>query len=137
VSSVYVRVRVGSEHYALPVEFVLEVAELGDVTPMPGAPGVMLGVRNLRGQVLPVIDLGEVLRIPSDGAARRLVVAEHDGRRAGLVVDELQDVGALPEISELSESPCLEGAALVDGALVGVLDVGAVMDSASTLERGQ
>jgi hypothetical protein len=53
------------------------------------------------------------------------------------VVDELQDVGALPEISELSESPCLEGAALVDGALVGVLDVGAVMDSASTLERGQ
>jgi purine-binding chemotaxis protein CheW len=125
---------VGSEHYALSVEDVLEVAEIGDVSPVPGAAAGVLGVRNLRGQVLPVIDLAAVLGIPRDGEARRLVVAEQGGRRAGLAVDQLVDVGALPDASEQAESRYVLGAALVDGKLVGVVDVGAVLDAASTLE---
>jgi chemotaxis signal transduction protein len=134
VSEVHVRVRVGSERYAFPVGEVLEVAEVGDVTAVPGAPGGVVGVRNLRGQILPVIDLGQILGVVGDAGLRSLVVAEHGEYRAGLAVDELEDVGPLPEISEQSESPFLEGAMLVDGSLVGVVNVAAVLASASTLQ---
>src|SRR6478609_4063621 len=107
MSAVCVRVCVGREHYAVPVEHVLEVAESGDVAPVPGAPAQIMGVRNLRGQIVPVISL-----------ARRFVVAELGGRRGGLAVESVLDVGELPGASEATESPYLDGAALVDGTLV-------------------
>ena len=60
MSGVHVRLRVGGESYAFGVEHVLEVAELGEIAPVPGAPAGVLGVRNLRGQVLPVFELASV-----------------------------------------------------------------------------
>jgi purine-binding chemotaxis protein CheW len=131
VSSVHLRVRVGSEHYAFGIEDVLEVAELGEVTPVPGAPHGVLGARNLRGLVLPVVDLAQVLEAPGEAPAAGLVVTEHDGRHAGLTVTELGNVAALPALSESSESRFLQGATWVDGSLVGVIDLGAVLESVS------
>jgi purine-binding chemotaxis protein CheW len=135
VSSTYVRISVGGEYYALPVEEVIEVDEIGDVTPVPGAAAGVLGVRNLRGQILPVVELASVLGIPGERSTRHLVVAEQAGRRIGLAVDELQDVGSLPEASEKVDSRYLDAASVVDGALVGRLDAAAVIDYACALER--
>jgi purine-binding chemotaxis protein CheW len=126
VSRLHVRVRVADEHYALAVEDVLEVAELGDVTPVPGAGAAVLGVRNLRGQVLPVVDLATVFDLPP-AQSERIVIAERGGLRAGLAVDAVDGVEDLPEASEEVESRHLAGAALADGALVGVVDVGSVL----------
>jgi purine-binding chemotaxis protein CheW len=126
MSGVSVRVRVAGEHYSLPVEQVLEVADLGRVTPVPGAPSEVVGVGNLRGQVIPVIDLARMLGL-SGGEPSRVVVAESGDLRAGLLVDEVLDVGELPTASESVESVFLLGACLVDGALVAALNVGAVL----------
>jgi chemotaxis signal transduction protein len=119
----HVRVRVGRELYALPVANVLEVAELGDLTTVPGAGGSVLGVRNLNGRVLPVVDLASVFGIARDGAAPRLVVAELDGRLAGFAVDEVTDVTALGSEGEHTEVDYLTHAVLEDGHLIGVVDV--------------
>jgi purine-binding chemotaxis protein CheW len=121
--SVYVRVRVGAEAYAVPVEHVLEVAELGPVTPMPGAPTEVLGVSNRRGQIVPVIDLGFVFGIGRTDGPRRLLVAEEQGRRAGFAIHQVDDVGALSDDFEETDSNLLLGSALVDGQLVGIVDV--------------
>jgi purine-binding chemotaxis protein CheW len=121
-----VRVLVADEHYALPVADVLEVAELGEVTSVPGAGAALLGVRNLRGQVLPVVDLATVFELPA-GDPGRIVIAEHGGLRAGLAVDAVAGVEQLPEASEEVDSRHLTGAALADGALVGVIDVESVL----------
>jgi purine-binding chemotaxis protein CheW len=121
-----VRVLVADEHYALPVADVLEVAELGEVTAVPGAGAAVLGVRNLRGQVLPVVDLATVFELPP-GDPGRIVIAEHGGLRAGLAVDTVAGVEELPDASEEVDSPHLIGAALADGALVGVIDVESVL----------
>jgi purine-binding chemotaxis protein CheW len=128
VSGVHVHVRVAGEHYALPVERVLEVAELGAIAAVPGAPPEILGVRNLRGQVLPVVTLGAVLGL-SDGDPTRVVVVESGELQAGLRVDEVLDVEELPPRSEVVESDLLSGACMVDGELVGVLDIDAVLSS--------
>jgi chemotaxis signal transduction protein len=124
-----VRVRVAGEDYALPVTDVLEVAELGDVTPVPGAPGAVLGVRNLRGTVLPVVDLANVFGLSRTELPARIVVADLGGRTAGLAVDSVVGVEQLPAASEEVESPYLAGAALADGALVGIIEVKSVLDA--------
>jgi chemotaxis signal transduction protein len=112
----------------LPVDRVREVAELADLTPVPGSPAEIMGVCNLRGQVVPVMDLATVLGL-RPGEPRRIVVAELDQRRAGLAVDAVIDVGELPEASEQVDSPFMTGAVLIEGVLVGMLDADAVLSS--------
>lgn len=129
MSGVHVSVRAGNEHYALPVDGVLEVAEFGDVTPVPGADPAVLGVRNLRGQVIPVLDLAALLGVPGRHAPQRIVVAEHAGRRAGLAVESVSEVGFVGEPTEAVDSPYLRGATFIDGALVGVVDLATALDA--------
>jgi purine-binding chemotaxis protein CheW len=90
-----VRIRLGEEPYALPLTSVTEVAELGDITPVPGAPPAVLGIRNLRGQTLPIVDLAAAIGA-APGTPRRIVVVGHERLRAGLAVDQVLDVGPGP-----------------------------------------
>jgi purine-binding chemotaxis protein CheW len=121
--SVHVRLRVGTEMYAMPVENVLEVAELGDIATLPGSRAEALGVRHLRGQILPVFDLATLFGIQRTDVPQRLLVAESDGRRAGFAIDEVSDVGELTEPAEETESDLLVGATLSGTDLIGVIDV--------------
>jgi purine-binding chemotaxis protein CheW len=133
--TVHVRFRVGDENFALPVTQVLEVADLGTVAPVPGAPSSVLGVRNLRGQVLPLIDLSALLGTSRrDGRADKLVIAEGEGRRAGLAIDEVTDVAELAGPLQETDSPFLSGSTLVAGDLIGILDIAGVFDA---VERGE
>jgi chemotaxis signal transduction protein len=132
--SVHVRLSVAGESYALAVENVLEVAELGEIAPVPGARGAVLGVRNLRGEVLPVFDLAVVFGIPRTEPPLRLLVAEHEGKRAGFAIDAVTDVGELDDPAEETDSTFLQGATLDDGVLVGVVDVARVFNA---LEQGE
>src|SRR5215212_10563673 len=131
--SIHVRFRLGDESFALPVAQVLEVAELGSLARVPGAPPSVLGVRNLRGQVLPVIDLAGVLGTAHARRAQRLVITEEAGRRAGLAIDEVTDVAELTGPLQDAHSPFLSGSTLVEGDLVGIVDVEGVF---SAVERG-
>ena len=129
MSGLHVRVRTANEQYALRVDEVLEVAELGEITPVPGASPSVMGVRNLRGQVVPVLNLARVLDVPESPAPQRIVIAEDSDRKAGLAVDEVIGVEELPEPSEEVASPHVVGAALAEGSLVGVVDVPSILDA--------
>ena len=129
MSTLHVRVRVADEDYALPVGDVLEVAELGEVTPVPRAPTAVLGVRNLRGTVLPVLDMATVMGLSHSDRPACIVVAEQGGRSAGLAVDSVVGVEQLPEGFEEVEHPHLLGATLTDGALVGIVNIESVLDA--------
>jgi chemotaxis signal transduction protein len=127
--------RVASEAYAMPVEHVLEVADLGQVRAVPGARPELLGVRNLRGRILPVVDLALVLEIPRTAPPGRLLVAEAGGRRAGFAIDEVSGVGELPDPAEETESDLLVGALFGEGDLIGVIDLPRVFDSLEQVSR--
>jgi chemotaxis signal transduction protein len=131
----YVRLTVASEAYAVPVEHVLEAAELGRVRAVPGARRELLGVSNLRGRILPVIDLAAVLGVHAGAGRvappRRLLVTEAGGFQAGFAVDEVSDIGSLGEPTEPTPESgpgLLLGAALSEGELIGVVDVPGVFD---------
>ena len=123
MNGVHVRLRVGRERYAVPIDHVLEVAALGMLSAVPGAGSAVLGVCNLRGLLLPVFDLARVLAIAGDAASSRVVVAECDGRLAGLAVDDVTDVSVLAGEAEETAVAHLSGAILEDGHLVGIIDV--------------
>jgi purine-binding chemotaxis protein CheW len=134
----YTRLLAGGEAYAIPVGYVMEVAGLGDVTAVPGAPPEILGVRNLRGHLLPVIELARLLGIPEAVAPRQLLVAEADGVQAAFAVDKVTDVGELPDRVEEPGSDFLTGAILHDGDLIGVIDMPRLIGSLRTgAEQGR
>ena len=120
--------RLGAERYAFPVEAVREVVRDGDVTPVPGAPPAIRGVHNLRGEVLPVVELGALLGVGTGSEeARCMIVADDRGLRAALAVHELLDVSEIPGELEAADAP-LTGSLVVDGELVGVVDVTALFE---------
>jgi chemotaxis signal transduction protein len=125
----YVQLRVAAEDYAIPVAYVLRIASLGSVTAVPGSPPAVLGIRSLRGQILPVINFAALMGIPSQAPPGCLLVAEADGRLGGLAIDEVSNVGELDDPTEETESDLLSGATLTGGQLVGVIDVDRVFDA--------
>jgi chemotaxis signal transduction protein len=137
----YVRMKVAAEAYAMPVEHVLEASELGRVRAVPGARPELLGVRNLRGQILPVVDLARLLRVHGTARPGRLLVAEARGFRVGFAVDEVSGIGDLGELEEPSTpaeaaaAGLLAGTTLSHGELVGVVDVPRVFDALDGTRR--
>jgi chemotaxis signal transduction protein len=127
--SVYVRLRVAKESYAMPVAQVIQVARIGDITAVPGAPRSVLGVRNFHGQILPVLDLAQLLGVTRTEPAMYVIVGEAVGQRAGLAIDEVTEVGELAEPTEDTESGLLTGATLAGGDLIGILDMAAIIDA--------
>ena len=128
MTNLHVRVRVANEDYALSVDDVLEVSELGEVTPVPGAPAAVLGLGNLRGNVIAVVDLAVLLGLAGQPKQDRIVITAQAGRQAALAVDSIVGVEELPESAETAEPLHLTGAALMDGSLVGVIDVKSILD---------
>lgn len=133
--SVQLRLRVAAEAYAMPVEHVLEVIGLGQVTAVPRSPPALLGVRNLRGQILAVIDLALLFGIPRTVPPSSLVVAEAGGRRAGFAVDEVTWIGQMGDPTEETDSDLLAGAAFGGGALIGMIDVPRLFDSLAQAQQ--
>lgn len=86
---------IGTQLYAAPLLAVNEVIRDGDITPVPGAPADVLGVRHLRGSIVPVLDgcrrMG-VLQSPTDPARKRIVMLLHAGQRVGIRVDEIGEL---------------------------------------------
>jgi purine-binding chemotaxis protein CheW len=124
----HVHLRVGEERYALPVEEVRSIVDMEGLTPVVGAPRTVLGLRALDGALLPVFDLATVLGVER-GAPSRVVVVD---RGVGLAVDEVLDVAELPPVAEDSASERLRGTVLLDGVLVGAIDLATVLDTLET-----
>lgn len=133
------RVSVAAANYGLPLENVQEVIGVRPVTRVFHGPPVLAGIINLRGEVLPVLDLSQLLRSearPKHAEARIVVVRELSGlkRRAGLRVDALLGLLDLPA-QGLMVPPSTVSAG-IRALVVGVIPTSppcAVLDIASLL----
>lgn len=81
------------ECFGVDVLQVREVLDRPEVTSVPGSCTACIGVINLRGRILTVLDLRQLLGLsPSDDMSDHLLVIEHQGRMLGLIVDSVGDV---------------------------------------------
>ncbi|MDO9318986.1 MAG: chemotaxis protein CheW [Gammaproteobacteria bacterium] len=102
----FVTFLLGNENYAVHASSVNEVLRYTDITPVPGAPGYILGIINLRGDVLTVIDTREVFGLPPQEVTSqsRIVVVELEDCVVGVLVDRVAEVVDLHE-SGIEPSP--------------------------------
>lgn len=117
----------GTEMYGLPLTDVGEVAKVGSIAQFPGLPAALLGAVNLRGEVLPVVDLRGFLNLNPGRptSSSRLVVVTHRAERVGLLVDSIGDVlDVTPPDRTTAASDLVTGqSVLPDGRLLTLLDV--------------
>lgn len=124
--------RTQGHEQALPVEDVVEVLRMVAPAPLPGAPPWVSGVINLRGRVIPLIDLRSRLGapIPEPDLSTPIIVVDAGRGTAGLVVDEVVEVLALPDDAVAVPGPETAAATAVSGVardgnrLILVLDWG-------------
>lgn len=96
----YLNIRLGDEAFSLAVLQVREIIRLRPVTSVPRMPNCVKGVINLRGKIVPVMDLRERLELPpvnyDEHACIVILQAEKSGH-FGLIVDRVEDVAELSE----------------------------------------
>ncbi len=111
--------RLAGERYALDAGVMREVLPFTDFTALPGVPPYVIGITNLRGEILVVFDLRILFGLPGRGLTdrTRLIVCGAEAAEFGIVADSTQEVSALPVSALLAEAtllgaerqPCVRG----------------------------
>jgi purine-binding chemotaxis protein CheW len=123
--------RLGTQRYGLLLSAVREVAPPGEMSCVPRAPGTVRGVMNLRGRVVTVIDLAELLERDtaanasgSTAAQGKVVLLDRGRRDLGLLVSEVDGILELEELAPPPGGaiPCVKGVSTDPQGAVTVLD---------------
>jgi purine-binding chemotaxis protein CheW len=131
-----VNFRIGEEDFGVDILSVQEIIRMPSITQVPNAPPSILGMINLRGKVLPVIDLRKRLRIRGKKSGEtdrrtRVLIMEMNGNVLGFIVDAVSEVIKVP-VSEIEPTPHLvvssiaaeyiQGIVKLSGRLIILLD---------------
>jgi|SRR5690606_25252305 purine-binding chemotaxis protein CheW len=129
----WVTFRLGDEIYGVNVMQVQEVLRISEIAPVPGAPNYVVGIINLRGNVVTVIDtrtrFGLLPKEPDD--ASRIVVIEADDQVIGILVDSVAEVVELraseiespPSVGNEDSTRYIHGVTSYNGGLLILVDL--------------
>lgn len=130
--------KLGVEEFATPIRWVREIIRYLQITTVPNTPDFVEGVINLRGRVIPVIDLRKRLNLPTKKEEKqtRILNIEIDNKLVGFIVDEVTGVITIPSnIIEKTpdiivagvESVYITGVCKLEGRLLILLDFNRVL----------
>ena len=137
MSSLHVVFKVAGSEYALPAGDVLQMESYGGATPVPGAKPWVAGIMQVRGRIVPVVDLRARFGLPPAERTldTRVVVGTHGDRAVALLVDAAREVIKLdeaqlkppPEIVSREARGMVKAVAQVGSRLVMLLDFAKVI----------
>lgn len=139
-----VEFRLAQERYAVEQKYVREVYSLKELTPLPCTPGFLLGIINVRGQILPVIDVKKFFDLPETGITDLHMVIIVHGETAsgeemelGILADAIVGVRSIPLSTCQPSLPTLTGirAKYLKGVTnqhVVILDVPSILNDPKT-----
>lgn len=106
-----VEFRLAQETYALECHYIREVSTMKSIVPIPGTPGFVLGIINIRGQLLSVIDLGKFFELPAKGLNEILwvIVLKHKMMEFGIIAEEILGASSIPVQEIQPPLPTLTG----------------------------
>ncbi len=131
-AELHVVFRVGDAEYALDARDVLQMESWSEPTPVPGAAPDVVGVLQIRGRIVPVVDLRRRFGLePAEAPQRRVVVVTVGERTLGLMVDSSREVVALtaeqitapPELLEIQSAGLVRGVARLGSRLLLLVDL--------------
>jgi len=101
--------QLNDQQYALPIQETQEIIRMSSITRVPNTRHYVEGIINLRGSIVPVINLNKRLDLPVSqyGEDTRIIVVENDGQKVGMIVDVVLEVGRFSE--EEIEPPSVAG----------------------------
>ena len=121
------------ETYGISVSDVREVLRFTEIAPVPGAPSYVVGIINLRGNVVTVIDTRKRFGLgpKENDDATRIVIIEIDGQEVGILVDSVAEVvdlrlsaiEAAPNVGNEETSRYIQGVTSLDGNLLIIVDL--------------
>lgn len=130
-------IRLRDQTFGIDVMTVREIRGWTTPTPLPHAPPFVAGVINLRGVVLPIVDLAARLGFPSTETTPRhaIVVVEHSNQIVGILVDGVSDIisirssdtQATPEIASSSAKAFIRGVVPGDNCMIELLALDAIV----------
>ena len=139
----------GNEEYGVDIAQVQEIIRMVEITHVPRAPHFMEGVINLRGQLIPIIDLRTRFSMPRAETTKstRIVVTEIGSKRVGIVVDSVSEVLNIP-LEQVEDAPdmiagvgteYIQGVGKVGDRLIILLDLTMVIsgDEKAQLENAE
>lgn len=139
-STEFLSVRTSGQDFALNIMAVREIRGWTTSTPLPDMPHYVRGMINLRGAVLPILDLAARLDLPCSEpkSSSVVVVVEVDGTPMGLLVDEVCDIIAVtaemrqpvPRIGSTSSTPMVECVITLGDRIVSVIAMDALAPDA-------
>lgn len=140
VSRELIAFRIGEQEFCVDIMSVREIRGWTPATPLPRAPGYMKGVINLRGAVLPIIDLGARFGLTtSEPTARHVIMVAHvGGRMVGLLVDAVSDIIQLtdeavqptPDIASEHVKTFVKGLFALDGRMISLIELDRIVPEA-------
>ena len=116
----YLTFILAGEAYGLEILRVREIIAMLDITPVPRTPAFVKGVINLRGKVIPVIDLRMKFCFPGAAASGEtcIIVVDIRGAELGIMVDKVSEVLSIAE-SDIDDTPSF-GASVDTGFILGI-----------------
>ena len=137
--------RIGNETYGVRIGSVREIVRVPEITSVPNAPDAIEGVINLRGKIIPVMDLRKRFGIEAvqPDKKNRILVVELENKLLGLIVSSASevlkiptgDVEASPKVLHESELNCVTGLGKYKGRLIVLLDMARLLDLGITAKR--
>ena len=116
---------IGNEHFGVDILMVQEIIRAAPITPVPNSPDFVEGVINLRGNIIPVIELRKRLNLYKEGANQDIwiLILDIGGKVTGFIVDSVSKVLKILE-SSIEPPPDLVVAGLESQYIHGVCDIG-------------
>jgi|SRR5579859_1788653 len=142
----YLTFSLGTESYGVAVLKVREIIRLCSITPMPQMPDYIMGVINLRGKIIPVLDLRRKFRLSNvqDNERTCIVVVQvrlptNSSALMGLIVDAVEEVVNLsqsdiepaPDFGGVLDTHYILGMAKIKGSVKTLLDIGRIVEAES------
>lgn len=97
--------QLSGEEYAVDITHSRQIIKLSKITPVPNTPDYVRGVINLRGQIIPVIDLKKRFSLPDSGEKEKIITVEVRDILIGLLVDNIKEVLWYNVETELEPAP--------------------------------
>lgn len=115
VQNKYVTFKIGKEYYGLPIENVLSIEKPSKTTRIPNAPDYVIGLINLRGDVIPVVDLRTKLGMEKKQVDKdsRIIIIKEKEIVVGLMVDSSKDVLDIDK-ENIDKPPTDENSTIID-----------------------
>jgi len=109
----------GNQRYALPLHTIDRVVRMAAITPLPKAPDIILGVVNIQGRIIPIINMRRRFHLPEREIALtdQLIVAHTVRRPVALVADAVLDVIACPIQKLIAAEHIVPGVEYVEGVI--------------------